>query len=177
MASSFPGAIDSFTDPLSGSPLNSPSHSAQHADLNDAVEKIETYALNLPRGVVGKTSRVAGNLTVGPAVADLTGMTVTFTAVAGRAYRATWSGGIQKISTSGWSQITFADSANATYAIAIAYTVAGSYANLSGSALITGLTAGSKTFKLRLQCEANTVIYLAEPTGPAFLIIEDIGLA
>jgi hypothetical protein len=43
MASSFPGAIDSFTDPLSGSPLNSPSHSAQHADLNDAAEKIETY--------------------------------------------------------------------------------------------------------------------------------------
>lgn len=46
MASSFPGAIDSFTDPLSGSALNSPSHSAQHADLNDAVEKIETYVLN-----------------------------------------------------------------------------------------------------------------------------------
>lgn len=43
MASTFPGAIDSFTDPLSGSPLNSPSHSAQHADLNDAVEKVETY--------------------------------------------------------------------------------------------------------------------------------------
>jgi hypothetical protein len=43
MASTFPGAIDSFTDPLSGSALNSPSHSAQHADLNDAAEKIETY--------------------------------------------------------------------------------------------------------------------------------------
>lgn len=43
MASTFPGAIDSFTDPLSNSPLNSPSHSAQHADLNDAAEKIETY--------------------------------------------------------------------------------------------------------------------------------------
>jgi len=43
MASTFPGAIDSFTDPLSGSALNSPSHSAQHADLNDAVEKVETY--------------------------------------------------------------------------------------------------------------------------------------
>jgi hypothetical protein len=42
MASTFPGAIDNFTDPLSGSALNSPSHSAQHADLNDAVEKIET---------------------------------------------------------------------------------------------------------------------------------------
>jgi hypothetical protein len=43
MVSSFPNAIDSFTDPLAGSALNSPSHSAQHADLNDAAEKIETY--------------------------------------------------------------------------------------------------------------------------------------
>lgn len=52
MASSFPGAIDSFTDPLSGSPLNSPSHSAQHADLNDAVEKIETK-LGIGNTVIG----------------------------------------------------------------------------------------------------------------------------
>jgi hypothetical protein len=43
MPSSFPGAIDNFTDPLSNSALNSPSHAGQHQDLNDAVEKIETY--------------------------------------------------------------------------------------------------------------------------------------
>jgi len=43
MASSFPGSIDNFTDPLSNSALSSPSHSGQHSDLNDAVEKIETY--------------------------------------------------------------------------------------------------------------------------------------
>ena len=43
MASSFPGAIDSFTNPLASSPLNSPSHAAQHQDINDAVNKIETY--------------------------------------------------------------------------------------------------------------------------------------
>lgn len=43
MPSGFPGSIDNFTDPLSNSPLNSPSHSGLHADVNDAVEKIETY--------------------------------------------------------------------------------------------------------------------------------------
>lgn len=43
MASSFPGAIDSFTNPLASSPLNSPSHAGQHQDLNDAVNKIETF--------------------------------------------------------------------------------------------------------------------------------------
>lgn len=69
MASSFPGAIDSFTDPLSGSALNSPSHSAQHADLNDAVEKVETYM-----GLVKVIPTVAGT---GVTVSS-TG-TVTFT--------------------------------------------------------------------------------------------------
>jgi hypothetical protein len=43
MASSFPGTIDNFTDPLANSSLASPSHAGQHSDLNDAVEKIETY--------------------------------------------------------------------------------------------------------------------------------------
>jgi hypothetical protein len=43
MPSVFPGAIDSFTDPLTNSPLNSPSHAGQHQDLNDAVEKVEQY--------------------------------------------------------------------------------------------------------------------------------------
>lgn len=43
MASSFPGGIDNFTDPLANSSLASPSHAGQHSDLNDAVEKIETY--------------------------------------------------------------------------------------------------------------------------------------
>ena len=43
MASGFPGSIDSFTNPLSNSALNSPSHAGQHQDLNDAVNKIETY--------------------------------------------------------------------------------------------------------------------------------------
>lgn len=41
MASNFPTSLDSFTDPTSGSSLASPSHSGQHIDLNDAVEKLE----------------------------------------------------------------------------------------------------------------------------------------
>lgn len=42
MASNYPTSIDSFTDPLTNSPLNNPSHAGQHQDLNDAVEKLET---------------------------------------------------------------------------------------------------------------------------------------
>lgn len=41
MPSNYPTSIDSFPDPLANSPLNAPSHSALHQDVNDAVEKIE----------------------------------------------------------------------------------------------------------------------------------------
>ena len=42
MASTFPTSIDNFTNPTATSLLTSPSHSGQHADINDAVEAIET---------------------------------------------------------------------------------------------------------------------------------------
>jgi hypothetical protein len=43
MPSVYPGAVDAFSDPLSNSPLSSPSHSQLHTDVNDALEKIEAY--------------------------------------------------------------------------------------------------------------------------------------
>ena len=42
MATNYPGSLDVFTNPTSGNTLDSPSHSLQHSDLNDAVEAIET---------------------------------------------------------------------------------------------------------------------------------------
>ena len=66
MASSFPGAIDSFTDPLSGSALNSPSHSSQHADLNSAVNKIENQmglVKVIPTGATNGTVGATGTVT------------------------------------------------------------------------------------------------------------------
>lgn len=41
MSSTFPTTLDSFVDPTATSKLNSPSNSAQHADKNDAIEKLE----------------------------------------------------------------------------------------------------------------------------------------
>ena len=41
MSSTFPTTLDSFTDPTATSKLNSPDHAAQHANKNDALEKIE----------------------------------------------------------------------------------------------------------------------------------------
>lgn len=42
MATSYPGALDSYTNPASTNTLNSPAHASQHADINDAVVQVET---------------------------------------------------------------------------------------------------------------------------------------
>ena len=44
MTTAFPGAIDAFTNPTASDPLDSVTvpHAAQHANINDAVEAIET---------------------------------------------------------------------------------------------------------------------------------------
>lgn len=41
MATTYPGTIDSFTNPSGTSTLDSPDHSLQHSDANDAIEAIE----------------------------------------------------------------------------------------------------------------------------------------
>ena len=49
MATNFPTSVDVLTNPVSNDSLNSPSHSTQHANANDAIEAIE--ASLLPAGV------------------------------------------------------------------------------------------------------------------------------
>ena len=41
MATNFPTSLDSLTNPISTDKLNNPSHSAQHTNINDAVEAIQ----------------------------------------------------------------------------------------------------------------------------------------
>lgn len=75
MASSFPGSIDNFTDPLSNSSLSSPSHSGLHSDVNDAIEKIETYmglVKVIPTGATNGTVSADGDVTIGNAVSSVT---------------------------------------------------------------------------------------------------------
>ena len=75
MASGFPGSIDSFTNPLSNSALNSPSHAGQHQDLNDAVNKVETYmglVKVIPTSATNGTVAANGTVTIGNAVSSVT---------------------------------------------------------------------------------------------------------
>lgn len=45
MPTNFPTSVDAFVNPVSNDSLNSPSHSTQHANANDAIEAIEGYLL------------------------------------------------------------------------------------------------------------------------------------
>lgn len=44
MATNWPTSRDTFTNPTSGDTLDSPSHAAQHANINDAVEAMQLHA-------------------------------------------------------------------------------------------------------------------------------------
>jgi hypothetical protein len=41
MATNFPAGLDSFANPITSNTLDSPSHSTQHSDVNDAVRQVE----------------------------------------------------------------------------------------------------------------------------------------
>lgn len=41
MATNYPGALDTFTNPLADDQMNNPPHADQHADANDAIEAIQ----------------------------------------------------------------------------------------------------------------------------------------
>lgn len=52
MATNYPTSIDSFTNPTSGDTLDSPSHAAQHANINDAMVAVQTK-LGVGSGTIG----------------------------------------------------------------------------------------------------------------------------
>jgi hypothetical protein len=82
MATNFPTSVDSLVNPVSNDSLNSPSHSAQHTNANDAIEAVEDYLLN----GAGRTGLVLiKSETVGTAVSSVT-LSDVFSATYG-AYR------------------------------------------------------------------------------------------
>lgn len=48
MAATYNGSVANLVDPLSNSPLNSPSHSTQHTEINDALQTLGTWTAYTP---------------------------------------------------------------------------------------------------------------------------------
>ena len=133
---------------------------------------------NLPWGVVGAVQSVAGNLTVTKSFADVTGSSITWTAVAGRTYKFTANASALKNTSESWVYLTVTTSANAQIGSGVyASAAAGEYANLSFSGYATGITAGSQTHKLRTICGAATATLVRSGSDYLSFFIEDIGPA
>jgi hypothetical protein len=62
MASNYPTSLDSFTNPSASSLLTSPSHAQQHADINDAMEAVQTK-LAIGNTVIGTYTAFTPTLT------------------------------------------------------------------------------------------------------------------
>lgn len=81
MTTNFPTSVDALTNPTAGDALNSPSHSAQHTNANDAIEAIEGYLLTgagrnqlvkiIPTSATGATVGADGTVNIISTVADV----------------------------------------------------------------------------------------------------------
>ena len=94
MASNFPTSLDSFTNPLSGDKLDSPSHSTQHANANDAIEGLETK--------IGIGASPAGSATAGYAFVHSSGGTTAWSQVE----QSSWAWSASLIMVGGDSPLT-----------------------------------------------------------------------
>lgn len=131
-------------------------------------------ANNFPRGVMGYAKgSTARTMTTSPA--DITDMTVTFTAVANRLYKATWSCFV--LQTDALSRAIFDIVQGASTVInTMQNTVPNNngYATITFSALFTA-TAGSTTIKINGSVTGGTATIQGGAVASHSLIIEDVG--
>ena len=110
MATNYPNSLDNFTNPTSASPINSPSHSEQHSNANDAIEAIEGELGTNPKGAKATVKARLDDVdtaiaTKAPIASPTFTGTVTIplgSSISGIPYLATantFTGGVQQINT------------------------------------------------------------------------------
>ena len=130
---------------------------------------------NFPRGVMGYVVRSSGNVTVGTSLADVTGASVAFTAVANRAYKVTFSALITKSSTAGYFNWFITDGANVVQNDGFMDIVLGKTITFTTNYVVTGLAAGAQTLKMRAVTDTAGMTIYATGTNKYTFIVEDIG--
>lgn len=171
MASTFPGAIDSFTDPLSNSPLNSPSHSTLHSDINDAVEKVETYmglVKVIPTSATNGTVAANGTVTIGNAVSSIT-VSGAFSSLYDN-YRIIISGGATSTNTA--LNMTLGSTATG-------YAQLGIYSQLTVGTVLTYNDASTTSWASVAYCSANNIygnIEIHDPYNAKWTIFDSVAM-
>lgn len=148
---------------------------------NDIIDEIWVDAVRnaivgaMPWGIVAKVAKTTDQTGIGTTVTDLTGMTITFTAVAGRQYRiSTWL-----LAAPGANGITLylRDGAGAAvHQTSVPSNTATASVGVAFSALVTP-AAGAITYKLAAGAITGTAGVLGNAAYPMQLWAEDIGAA
>jgi hypothetical protein len=133
-------------------------------------------ANRFPRGVMGYAKSTA-DASIGSTTADVSGMSVTFTAVANRLYRATFEG-FFSVSATSQNQFFITDGSNNQVDQIYQDTASGAFAPVCFQYIFT-TTAGSKTYKVRATTQVGTMtIYGATAANRSYsFVVEDLGPA
>ena len=130
-------------------------------------------ANRFPRGVMAYVINTTTNPTVTTSAADVTGMSVTFTAVANRLYRITFEGMIGSTNAS-LNQFFFTDASNTQLDQTYQDCGANAFQVICYQYLFLGV-AGSTTIKLRAEASAGTLTFYGTGTRSRSLVVEDLG--
>jgi hypothetical protein len=129
-----------------------------------------------PRGVM-QYARSNANQSIGTTVTDVSGMSVTFTAVANRLYRATFEG-FYTCSNNSQNQFFFSNASNVQEDMTFQDTASGQFTTICFQYIFTA-TAGSKTLKVRGVTSAGTMTFYGQVADNRTfsLVVEDLGPA
>jgi hypothetical protein len=132
---------------------------------------------NLPWGIIGKASITAGQTFT--TLADVTGLSVTWTAVGGRQYRVQVHGLLRSSVVNDIAQLLIADGSNNTISVGQVACLATTFAFQTSCFAVVTPSAGSVTYKVRCVRSngSGTVTLDAAAAYPAWLLVEDIGPA
>jgi hypothetical protein len=134
---------------------------------------------NLPFGMVGKVSYATAQTGISTSYVDMTGITVTFTAIAGRQYKFTYQGSYYSSTAANLPAIQFLDGASVISSPMQMYTAGTSaYSTIISGFVLSTLTAGSHTIKCQIKVfNGSGTGNLQNDNSPGILLIEDLGIA
>jgi hypothetical protein len=130
------------------------------------------HLAGMPWGVVGYATKTADQTGI-TTLADVTSLSVTFTAVSTRLYRTTvWMRGSQLGGSAGTVSATIADGASVEKARVATSIISAGFAALHVVLIETGIS-GSITRKARADTTAGTLSILGAAAGASLIIVED----
>jgi hypothetical protein len=131
---------------------------------------------NLPWGVVGYVTKATTQTNI-TTETDITGLSITWTATAGRVYK--FTGHINLSCAAGGDYTLYLNDGSSNILEAAEKTAASDRETTSFEVYVSGITAGSKTYKLRLTASNDTTVFGASTRASiaSQFFIEDMGAA